>query len=400
MGTPSRLIAHAVLLSLTLAACSNPGTQPTLTTTPATVTTLAPSTSAPPPPTTEPATPSTTIPAVIASLPDGPCDGIGDAPAFPGAEISFVADGRLYVVAPDGSGLRCALELDGSGPLVWGPAADRLLAGGAAYDQNGPLSVELLDTAAPGWTRPTGKSLVSLSSDGRLVKAEADGGEEIDISFLETHDAVTYYPSGTHVGVIGTHPDDGSFGIWLATNTGADPQLLVSAVEATPSEPAFSEDGLSLYFVAKHDGPEFHVHEVPMLPGQIEFDATIRLQSTRRLSRLSVSPFDVGWVAAQEGVCGEVGGVHYAVEGGNYPDELVNIDTSPVGWLPDRRLVVEAYPDGCENETTDLWIVDFSSPSREAPSGTLLVEDVDDAAIRAPVPPPPPPPDPDFSGFA
>ena len=70
------------------------------------------------------------------------------------------------------------------------------------------------------------------------------------------------------------------------------------------------------------------------------------------------------------------------------PDELAGVEAFPVGWLPGQQLLVAANADGCDRPV-GLWVVDVV-PGGPA-SATLLVTDVDRAAIRAVVPDPPPP---------
>ena len=65
---------------------------------------------------------------------------------------------------------------------------------------------------------------------------------------------------------------------------------------------------------------------------------------------------------------------------------LPKVEAYPVGWLPDQKLVIAAFPDGC-GEPADVWVVDVVPGG--VSSTTLLVTDVDAASVRAAVPDPP-----------
>ena len=160
------------------------------------------------------------------------------------------------------------------------------------------------------------------------------------------------------------------------------------ANEATPHEFTLTHEGTTAYFLADH-GDHWHVHNIFLVlpednPTANEFDATIEYETAGPLSHLVVSPWDGSW-AVRDGTCGSGSRI---VIGGDVelPDQLAELDAYPVGWLPDQKLVVAASPDGCE-EAADVWLidVDFQGPS----SATLLVGDVDAAAVRAAVPDPP-----------
>lgn len=100
-------------------------------------------------------------------------------------------------------------------------------------------------------------------------------------------------------------------------------------------------------------------------------------------TRPAVTPREYGW-AVQKGICGS--GSRVVIGGVSLPDQLAEDDAYPVVWLPDQKLVVAALPDGCE-QAAEIWLIDvnFQGPS----SATLLVHDVDAAAVRAAVPAPP-----------
>jgi hypothetical protein len=241
-------------------------------------------------------------------------------------------------------------------------------------------------TITPTWSRPTGTSLIWVA-DGRLLKAGIDQPAPIDISFLARHDEVAYHPAGFEIASTG-EAEDGIRGIWLSSNLGEDPRLMVRAEEATPHEFTFTQEGVTAYFLADH-GDHWHVHHIFLVlpednPTANEFDATIEYETQEPLSHLVVSPWDGVW-AVQEGTCGA--GSRVVINGTlPVPDELAEMEAHPVGWLPGAKLVVAAHPNGCD-QTSDIWLID--NVFQDSPSATLLVRNVDAAAIRAAVPDPP-----------
>jgi hypothetical protein len=201
------------------------------------------------------------------------------------------------------------------------------------------------------------------------------------------HDEVTYHPAGFEIATAG-EADDGTRGIWLSDNEGRNQRLIVRADLATPQEFTFSQDGVTAYFLADH-GDRWHVHNIFLVlpedqPNANEFDATIEYESTGRLSHLVVSPWDGFW-AVQDGTCGS-GSRVVLVGDTRLPEELAAVEAQPVGWLPNQKLVVAAYSNGCD-QPADIWIIDLVIGG--ASSATLLVADVDAASVRAVVPDPP-----------
>jgi hypothetical protein len=299
--------------------------------------------------------------------------------------VGFIAAGAVYVADPDGSDVSCAVAVQHDRRFVWGPAGDRLVAGEDVILPGGSLPTPT--AAVPAWSRPTGTSLVWVDG-GRLLKAGVDGTPVRDLTFLASHDAVVYHPAGAEIATTGQAADE-TAGVWLSSNEGDAPRLIVRATEATVSDFTFNHDGLSAYFLADH-GDTWHVHEIFLVvpeddPAANEFDATIHYESAGPLSQLVVSPWDAMW-AVQEGVCGSDARV--VIGGAELPSEVADVDAVPVGWLPDTRLVVATYPEGCDGPA-DLWVVDVAIG--RGPSAALLVSRVDGAAIRAPVPEPPQP---------
>jgi hypothetical protein len=397
--------AALLAFSLVVVSCSSSESADTTTTVaPTTVatTTMPPPTVAtttmPPVTTVAPTTtlaPSTTVaPGLVATLPR--CEGGAVIPASIGAgQVGFITGGAVYVADPDGTNVQCVTEVTSDAPFVWGPMGDRLVAAAAVISDG--ESAPAPTTAVPTWSRPTGTALVWVD-DGRLLKARSDGTGVRDLTFLARHDAVSYHPAGLEIATTG-RAADGTRGVWLAGNEGGDPRLVVLADEATVHDFTFNHDGVSAYFLADH-GDQWQVHDIFLLvseddPGGNEFDVIDRYKSAGPLSHLVVSPWDRTW-AVQEGTCGSgsrvVIGEASLLEGGFEPHELAGelaqVEAIPVGWLPDRQLVVAAVRNGCDG-AVDLWVVDVVLEG--ASSATLLVTDVDGAAVRVALPDPPAP---------
>ncbi len=376
--------AAVLAASLVIVSCTSSGSDGTTTVpaTTATVTTTRPPT---PAPTTTVASTTTVHQGLIAALPE--CeDGAALAPPGITGQVSFLTGGVLYVADPNGDHVQCVGEVSTSHPLVWGPVGDRLIAGEVVIAEG--ASAPFPTAAQATWSRPTGTSLVWVDG-GRLFKSASGDAQARDLTFLARHDAVTYHPAGIEIASIG-EADDGTLGVWLTSNEGADPRLIVRAEEATVHEFTFTHDGVSAFFLADHDG-HWHVHDIFLVlpeddPSANEFDATIRFESSDPLSNLVVSPWGGLW-AAQEGSCGS-GSRVVTGEEFSLPRQLTEVEGFPVGWLPGPRLVVASYPDGC-GQPADLWVVDASVDG--VSSVDLLVSGVEGAAIRAALPEPPGP---------
>lgn len=375
-GRVSRPRNAGVLVMAVLAvACSGSASSPTTLPPPATTsgpvsTTATPTTSFA---TTSSANPGPTFPV---------CEQQLALPSLPeSGQVGFVAGGALYLADPESGQVECVSGSTSAASLLWGPTGDRVVAGGQVITTED--SAALPTSALPAWSRPTGTALVWVE-DGRLIKAGTDQSDRRDISFLARHDQVTYHPAGFELASIG-ESDDGTRGVWLSSNEGENPRLIIRAEDATLHEFTFLQRGTVAFFLADH-GSHWHVHEIFLVlpddqPGANEFDASIHYESEGPLSQLVVSAWDELW-AAQDGECGS--GAHVVLpEGLSLPPELNGLETSPVGWLPGERLVVATYPSGCDGPA-DLWVVEVG-----ASTATMLVGGVDTAGVRAAVPDPP-----------
>ena len=325
----------------------------------------------------------------VTGLPDT-CTSAGALP--PGGQVSFVKENRVYVVSPTGAGTRCVITVTRPEPIQWGPVGDRFLV--AAFDH-----VDVYSDRKPvtiggpggharlqGWSRPTGKNVVFISSDGRkLVKSPFEGGDAIDISFLSRHDEVAYHPSGAQIAVIG-QTRDGRYGIFLATNEGK------KATEVVPvsNEDSFygvtySHDGNTLYYIADlHDSWEMRSLDLSGVLGGSRPETLFSAPTP--VTTALVSPLTGTVYAYRQGNC-ESGFQSYVRDDRGARRVGAGLgDTQPVGWLSDGTLVLAASRDLCDLAATrDLYVV---HGGRQA----VLVRGVDQAAVRTAAPPPGPVP--------
>ncbi len=331
----------------------------------------------------------------------GDCDaGIGAAPPEGQAQLTFIRDGRLYGLdlelgATVIEGTASCLVPSARVPWRWGPAADRAISGEQLITEaTGPgvRTYAGLPTTAS-FTRPTGTSVIAVTDDGRLVKTKVDTGAETDISFLTRHDAVVYYPSGTHVITSGRGPY-GMGGIWLATNQGTEAQLLASAEGVVITNLHISEDGASLVFVADH-GDVTHVHRAllagaEILTGEDEAQAETLVETTGDVASLVLTRW--GEVAVAYGDCG----AGYDVYAEGLREDQVE-RMIPIAYLGQLVLMAD-IGDACspDDRPYDLYVVQ----QFEDTAPVLLVSQVSEVDIRLPVGEPPPPPSENFSGFA
>ncbi|MDQ3940920.1 MAG: hypothetical protein M3238_06200, partial [Actinomycetota bacterium] len=324
------------------------------------------------------------------------CGGLGTVPRA--GEVTFVRDGRLYGVAPDGTSARCLARAPAGRRLDWGGSGDRAFL--AVSDSKGRvifedrdhlLSAELADVAF-GLSRPTGTSVLFGSSDGRrLFKLPSTGGPPEELSFLKRHDEAIYHPAGEHIAVVGEN-HDGDYGIFLATNLGTDPQLLVVGEDARRIYSlSFSPLGF-LYYVAEHDD-HFDVHGMSLQPTGTGDVTTSPLQtfysSEEPIARVVVSQFrPVRRLAIEVGVDPDATCPSKTVVWTNQtkPDgeTLPGESTKPVGWLPNGDLVYVTTDAECES-TDDIFVW-------SGDRATLLAQGVSAPAIRGQLPPPPDPP--------
>lgn len=315
----------------------------------------------------------------------GGCDGLH---RLRGPQVTFVLGSELYVARRSGSVARCVLEITQPLDLDWGPQGDRVSFGDLRrYEGDGVVFLDDVAESAS-WSRPTGRAIVYVS-EGRLMKVDAFGDEPVDISFLADHDEVVYHPAGTHIAVTGT-AEDGTYGLWLATNVGKDSQLLAIGEDARRIFSLwFAHDGTTIYYAAEHDD-HYDVHSLRLALQDKEGAtrdaelATLDSASTE-MGDVVVSEFASETIAYTVGSCEE--GKRTRVWNGEVTElggELAGLSTEPVGWLPNGELLVLARSSGCEGDGT-LYAWDGGQATR-------LVPGVSAAGVSAVLPPPPDPP--------
>lgn len=315
----------------------------------------------------------------------GDCDGFG---RMRNPQLSFVSGDRLFVAPPGTATARCALEVQNPLDVEWGPEGNRLHLGDLRRYGGGRAASLEDDVESIAWSRPTGRSIVYVS-EGRLMKVDAFGREPFDISFLADHDEVVYHPAGTHIAVTGT-ADDGTYGLWLATNVGEGPHLLAIGEDARRIfSLGFAHDGTTLYYAAKHAN-RYDVHSL-RLALQDETGTTRDAElgtldsADTEMGDVVVSEFADGRIAYSVGSCQE--GTRTRVWDGSVTElggELAELSTEPVGWLPNGELLVLARRTGCDGEgTLFTWL-----PAET----TRVVSGISAAGVRAALPPPPGPP--------
>lgn len=390
------LSALAVLGLLTLA-CSGPLADDTSTSsTPDATTTsagsMSTSTSTESMPTTTSEASSTTtaslVPSFTGDLPEGLCS-IDEVPGD--GEPTVLVGERLYGLGSDLANPRCLLEGVTSSDLEWGPLADRIRVGKTIH---GDFEPRAFDSATDlEWTAPTGSRAVVVS-DQSVIKVSVDGSPPQNIKFLDETQQVAYHPAGTHLLAIGTDTF-GQYGLWFAGNDGVNFVLMAFDEDAIVSDAAWSWLNEPM-FVASHGDVTWHIHRVELVDG--DFEGPVVVESNQPIDMLMPSPYDpvmIGYrTGGRQGVdC--VDGASATVRGVDLPEPLAALTSTPVGWLSNERLLVLAFPDGCESQS-DLWVFTAGFCPGSVYGAELLMTGIDGATARQAVPPAPP--SPDFTG--
>jgi hypothetical protein len=288
-------------------------------------------------------------------------------------EITYIADNRLWAMNGLLADQTCLYDLAAKGVeaaaikrLAWSPDSTALLLGSdrVARGETITNSGYLPTNTDVNWSGPKGTSLLATTAKGALVKRNSRTGERKDISFLATHETSAYHPAGTAIASIGisTNPDvDGEMtSIFLATNLGQNAQRLVDDRSAAKlSELTFNASGSKFLFLADHsDHTHLHTYDMDGL------DLTITYESTQLLSQLVASTVGEG-LAVGIGDCA-AGQTDVLFTTGSEPllsirsqvPELGEGSYTPVGWLPNNRLVVLSRANGCDGPG-DLQLVDL-----------------------------------------
>jgi hypothetical protein len=377
-------------LAVVAGACGGGGNQATPTSS---------STSSPiPTASTSPSPSVSALGALITSLPAG-CDGA--APSA-GATIAFVAEGRAWAVAPNGSELTCLFKVADPGPFAWGPRADRVVVGGlevrgVGVDVSRPAGS--VDPPEVSWGRPEGLALVFIDPDGKRLEkarvgsttfqdvtpAEEEGHfpSHADLAFQE----VVYHPSGGAFGFVMT--DFEGSAVWVSTNTGQTPTRLIWSEEGTVFGPiAFAPDGSGLYYGAHLANGTTMISREEL--GQTHVTTGLWL-GKQDVLRMVPGP-DGAAMALDTGTgCADRVATlsHLDSTAGSSLLPAATGPTSVVGWLDASTVLVAEG--GCSGPLK-MWI----APIATGATPTLVADGVDRAAVRIPEPLPPPP-IPDFT---
>jgi hypothetical protein len=337
------------------------------------------------------ATPSTSSPSpgatpMVAALPNRCSEQVPEI----GASVAFVAKGRAWAVAPDGSGLTCVFDVADPGPFEWGPRGDRVILEGLAVKGVG-IAIDRpgsgIETSSLSWGRPTGKAIVFTPPDGSAVeKAFLLPGQPEDITPLNagTYSDVVYHPSGLAIGFIATQ-QSGASEVWISSNNGDSPKRLVFSKKGTVFGPiAFSQDGEQLFYAARLPDGTRRLAAYAMSSGTTEDRLWVGGRDILRMVPPKGPTYpgallDVGTDCSdQETLFSPLDG-----EAGTPLVTFPSAPTRAVGWIdPDHALVAEG---GCD-QPVNLWITGVRSGEQ-----TLLIRGVDRAALRIPEVLPPPP---------
>ena len=328
--------------------------------------------------TTTVATPIEQVATSTIALPAGACV---FAPANPASEVTFEVGTRLYSVVPGGAAT-CLTEvtLDNVGSFRWSPAGDRVLLNSVTvFDGTQALpSGYLSSNTRVSWSYPTGKALIAPAvADNHLLWRTAGQPEtRTDISFLGRTDVAAYHPAGRNIFAAG-QANDGSAGLFIASNRGANPQLVAGLDQPSTviTEIAPDPSGSRVYFVHDHRNGTFHVHA-------LDFPAlalTDVVQATEPVAELAVGTTPNAAIAWRLGDCAALTRTQIANGGvvADQPAAFAALSTEPVGWLDPQQLVLAVRPTGCAGPA-DLWIWNIVSQA-----ASPLVTGVDNAAIRS-----------------
>lgn len=320
------------------------------------------------------------------SLPaTGTCEGTSEVRGEP----TFVTDGKLFSAKVDGTELRCLADVgdvEAGATFEWARTGTKALLADRLVDGARATAIAGLTGRAVEISDPTGRSVLSITDTGRLLKMEP-GGAPVDISFLATTTEAVYHPAGRHIAASGKAAD-GSTAIWIARSDGTDAKPAVPDETAeTFSSLGWTSGGL-LTFVADH-GNEAHVHLFDVEKG------LSALPDDRREPQLVVpSAYEPNKVAVTDGPCGRQtirvatwakGASPATAQHVSLGAVLGKLPTEPVGWLADGTLLLIVRSSGCTGPGS-LWAWHPERREVEIAKGVLT------AAVRGKLPAPPAPP--------
>ena len=313
------------------------------------------------------------------ALPGGAC--VFSAPTA-AAEVTFEVGTRMYSVTPGGAPTSCLSELtlDNVGPFRWSPAGDRVLLNSVTvFDGSQALPTGYLATnSGVTWSYPTGKALIApaVADQHLLWRTAGQPGTRTDISFLDRTDVAAYHPAGKNIFAAG-QASDGTAGLFLASNRGANPRLIAQLDQPSTviTEIAPDPSGAGIYFAHDHGNGTFHVHALEF-PALTLTDVTV---ASEPIAKLSVGTTPGSGLAWRLGACTGLTRTQFwngsAVV--DQPAAFATLSTAPVGWLDPQQLVMSVRAGGCTGPS-DLWIWNTATSA-----ATPLIAGVDNVAIRS-----------------
>ncbi len=298
--------------------------------------------------------------------------------------VTFVADGSAWALDPAGTGVpTCLFDVPAPGPFTWSPRGDRALLADLAIENIRGATVRTGDTpdaGSPSWGHPIGKAVVYISADGKHLEKVYPGSQHVDdITPVEdvTYLSVIYHPSGTALAfVVDTGKREE---IWLSSNVGADPKLMVFAVNGTQfGAMDFSADGNLLYYGALHQDGSLILHDIDLRDPSTN-TGLWRGESGKRMLGVFASPDpDSRAVAMTTGTsCEDSQAVVLDPDGTSMPVGYPGTPSRVVGWVDAGTVLIAEG--GCGVPAS------IATASLGAAAGLPLVVGVDEAASRRPL---------------
>lgn len=295
-----------------------------------------------------------------------------------GGEVTWLEDDNLMAGPPSGPARCLVAGAGGASTVQWSGDGTKVLVGAALRTAAG-VQQEFARAQNLRLSRPTGRSVLSIGGE-RIQKHENGAADGKDITFVDQPVEVLYHPAGRSIVASGLDEDGTTPVLKIADNQGREPAVLAVGEKARSLGSLAFTASNALLFVGDH-GDESHLHRLELATGRLTTVATEKAPG--RIAGVTTSPFPGGGVAWTQGTASACRLV--------VSQDAAFIDVAstpvaaaqPVGWLPDRSLVVTTA--GCAptpSPTGDLYLV--SAPA--AP--TLLVRGVTSPAVRAVLPTP------------
>jgi hypothetical protein len=228
-----------------------------------------------------------------------------------------------------------------------------------------------------------------VDAEGRKLQEALVGGRTIqDLTPFSnaTYQDVLYHPSGLALALVLT--DSRGSQIWIESNRGTDPKLLVWSKEGTIFGPlAFRFDGNTLYYGARLANGTRVIDAIDLRKSEL----IDQLWAGKRdILRLAPSPSGEAMALDTGTGCSDRKALLAKLDRKSGEPLLpeVSAPTSVVGWLDQTHVLVSEG--GCA-QAMKLWVVGIDSSGRVLQAARVLVANVDRAAVRVPDPTPPPP---------